>query len=356
MSTLATEPIDKLIHSPLENYSTSPSANLFFLVGRGRSGTTLLQSILDSHPNLSVAPECIFIMNLFGRYRKCKWNRNIAIRFYDDLWLERLLDDWDLDKERLREDILSLREDSGFSDLCKIVYRNYARVQKKTHVVNHGDINHHYCLFIEELNAIFPDSKFIHIVRDFRANILSYKNVDFDTNNTSALAFRWNYYNNEVLKCKRFLKDRMFLLKYEDLVTKPLETLEGLCSFLGVDFHQQLLEHHKQERFTFNHPWNPNLRKPINKDRLNAWKKEMSTSDRLRAELVCRKTAELLGYVVPKNRGSHLLYLITLPGMFYGWILTRLEKILFYLPLGLRSNLITFYRIATGGLEKSRRT
>ncbi|NQU34666.1 MAG: sulfotransferase [Bacteroidetes bacterium] len=42
----------------------------FFVVGRPRSGTTLLRTLFDAHPNVSFPPECQFIINLYPKYGK----------------------------------------------------------------------------------------------------------------------------------------------------------------------------------------------------------------------------------------------------------------------------------------------
>lgn len=39
-----------------------------FIVGRPRSGTTLLRTLYDAHPNVNIPPECQFVVNLYGKY------------------------------------------------------------------------------------------------------------------------------------------------------------------------------------------------------------------------------------------------------------------------------------------------
>ena len=52
---------------------------ILFIVGRGRSGTTLLARMLTHHPLIAVAPEGFFAMNLERKYRAGPWNeRRIA--------------------------------------------------------------------------------------------------------------------------------------------------------------------------------------------------------------------------------------------------------------------------------------
>ncbi len=49
---------------------------IFFVVGRPRSGTTLLRTLFDAHPNVLVPPECQFIINLYPKYGKVtNWSK-----------------------------------------------------------------------------------------------------------------------------------------------------------------------------------------------------------------------------------------------------------------------------------------
>ena len=139
----------------IQDYSR---VKLFFILGRGRSGTTLLRLILDNHPNLSVAPEALFVMNLCKRYAQTEWNRKKILSFCDDLWLEKRLDQWNLNKTKLRQDLLDYEKKASFSDLCKIVYANYAFLQGKNGDVVLGDKNPNYLLVVNELLNLFPDS------------------------------------------------------------------------------------------------------------------------------------------------------------------------------------------------------
>ena len=56
-----------------------------FIVGRPRSGTTLLMSLFDAHPNVIIPPECAMILNLFPKYRKLRnWDKKHLLSFYNE--------------------------------------------------------------------------------------------------------------------------------------------------------------------------------------------------------------------------------------------------------------------------------
>jgi hypothetical protein len=326
---------------------------LFFIVGRGRSGTTLLRQMLDAHPNLLVAPEALFIMNLYHKYsRIVKWNHKKVDDFYDDLFLEKRLEDWNLDEISLKKQLHALGSNVSFPGMNKLVYANYAFVNRKLDTNLLGDKNPHYSLFIDKLMKLYPDSKYIHMVRDYRDNILSYQDVRFDLNNTTTLAYRWKKYNKTILKYSKRYPDQFFLLKYEDLVTKPDECLRSICVFLGVEFNPVMLQFYQFQHSTSKFVWHKNISKPLDKSRLDKWKTKMQQSDVLKSDYICKHIAEFLGYENSYNdKNSPYLFIQTLPGVIFAWFFTLLEKLVFFLPIRIRSKIITIYRVITGSLD-----
>ena len=75
---------------------------IFFIVGRGRSGTTLLSRMFAKHPQIAVAPEGFFAMSLERRYGSGAWDASRIDAFGRDLLLENRMRTWKLDVGRLR--------------------------------------------------------------------------------------------------------------------------------------------------------------------------------------------------------------------------------------------------------------
>ena len=119
----------------------------------------------------------------------------------------------------------------SYAQFCQVIYQGYARSLKKTksHIICIK--NPLYSLFIKDLKNLFPSAKFIHLVRDPRDTVLSYQKVPFDSNTTSTLAYRWNYYNQSILKQFKKHSIKPIILKYEELVTDPEKTLREFANF-----------------------------------------------------------------------------------------------------------------------------
>lgn len=328
----------------MSEYSKIQAKNLFFITGRGRSGTWLLQSILDTHPEICVTPEALFIIHLYGKYSNTKkWTTERKTAFLHDLFTEeKLIDWWQSTPEAISNLLEKYPPKSHFSDLCKAIYYEYAQRNGKQNAILLGDKNPEYSLYIKQLAQLYPKSKFVHLVRDPRANVLSYQNVDFDVNDTAALAHRWKKYNEGILDWQRELPDRILVIHYEDLLTDTQVTLERICAFLGVDFMPSLLEFYKYSKNIFN--WNKKITEPIDPKKATAWQGNIKSEDETCIFKIAGKVAAGFGYTTtlkPK------LTLKNRFGLFFGQLTFFLEKFLFKLPLKWRAAILRAYRHRT---------
>jgi len=319
-----------------------------FLVGRGRSGTTLLKAMLDAHPEVCVAPEALFVMNAYGRYGRGAWDRSRVDAFARDIWLERKLRTWELDEGALTERLRAV-ENPSFPSLCRAVYEAYAARRGKPRPRWVGDKNPHHALFVRELMESFPEARFVHIVRDYRDNILSYQGVRFDLKATGALAYRWRRYNEAVLEAAGAAPERFLRLRYEDLATEPKPSLERVCAFLGIAFDPTMLRFHEAHRDEAR-AWHSGLAAPVDAARVARWRDAMPAGRVAVAERVCGALGERLGYPTSGPRGGSVGRIGAASGVVLGAAAVALERALFTFPMGLRSRLIAYYRAATGSL------
>jgi len=328
----------------MHTYENIQAKNIFFITGRGRSGTWLLQSILDTHPEICVTPEALFIIHLYEKYTNTKkWTAERKTAFVRDLFTEEKLTDWWQSTPEAIHDLLEkYPPESHFSELCKAIYYEYAQRNDKENAHLLGDKNPEYSLYIRRLARLYPESKFVHLVRDPRANVLSYQNVDFDVDNVAALAHRWKKYNERVLDWQREMPDRILVIHYEDLLTDTRVTLERICAFLGVDFIPSLLEFYRYSKNIFD--WNKKITEPIDPKKATAWQGKIQPKDEVCIFKIAGKVAADFGYT------SDLKPKLTVKnrfGLFFGQSTFFLEKLLFKLPLKWRSAILRVYRHRT---------
>src|SRR5688500_1921999 len=181
----------------------------FFIVGSARSGTTLLRLMLNAHRDVAVPPESRFITEI--------QHRDGSIRADDllsALGSHKRFQTWDLPLEAVRDEID--RDPVPFADGIAATYRVYARVHGKT---RWGDKTPRYVEHIPFIAELFPQARFIHLIRDGRNVALSYANVPFGPKNVAKAAALWG---SRVAKCchdGRALGGGRYLeIRYEDLV------------------------------------------------------------------------------------------------------------------------------------------
>jgi hypothetical protein len=325
---------------------------IFFIVGRGRSGTTLLARMLTHHAQVAVAPEGFFAMNLYRKYRFGPWNERRIAAFCRDLLRERRMKTWDLDVERLAVRLHERVERLDYAGACLEVYRSFAEdTQRRKSVTWVGDKNPHYALLVERIDRLFPEARYIHITRDYRDNILSYTQMPFDLRNPSALAQRWKQYNAEILKISRRAPERFLWLRYEDLIAHPEHELQRICRFLDVAFDPAMLVFHAEEApdaRVKRGKWFAGVRRPLDPERAQRWPKRLSDTTVRRADAICGEFAERFGYH-PTTRGEQPLSIAARVGALYGASTVYAEKLLFgVMPTGVRTGLINGYRRIAG--------
>ncbi len=327
-------------------FDTSAQPPMFFILGRGRSGTWLLQAILEQHPQLSPAPEALFLISLKNKYgQKTNWTKPELLSFCRDLWEEkRLATWWQLQWEELEEVVIQFEGQFSYARICQAVYQLNALKKGKQETCLMGDKNPSYALFITEILELYPRAKFVCMVRDFRDNILSYQKATFDLNGTAALAQRWVGYNEQILQFAGQLPQQFLMERYEDFLAEPEKVLTRVCQFLGVKFEPGMLQFHQKERKL--EAWQHNLDKPLDPSRVYAWKEKMHPRHVAIAEAICGSLASNWSYEVSLPQGTSLSLSSRL-GMFGGQLFNLLERQFFNIPFSIRTPILNFYRKIT---------
>ena len=324
---------------------------IFFVVGRGRSGTTLLSRMLTRNPALEVAPEGFFVMNLVRTYGAGAWSPTRVDAFCRDLVGENRMRTWQLDLSDIRKRLLAALPDLTFARACTEVYVSYAEVTAgRSGIVRVGDKNPHYGLFADRLIELFPRARFVHIVRDPRDNVLSYQGVPFDLAEPAALAYRWARYNGELLAVASRHPGSFHRVHYEQLIEQPEATLSGVCEFLGVPFSQAMLkffEHAPKSFYGEGSAWFEKLGTPLDRAQAHKWDGAMPPEVVRLVEEVAHDMMERLGY--RRTRRPMRLPPAARFQVGVGWASVEAERAIFgVLPAAPRIWFINTYRSRSG--------
>lgn len=292
--------------------SHSFSPKIAFIVGMGRSGTTLLTNMLNSNPEIIASPENEFVIHSYSPFINKNFNDPAVVDSFIDLFnqnFNRVISIWKPLPE-LKADIAQAT-DKSFANVCKLAYLNYPFSQKNKSTVQWViDKNPSYSLHIDVLNEIFPQSKYIIIVRDYRDNIISRRKYSDQNVPIHKLAADWNYYYERIFLSLAKNNIPFHLIRYEDLAGQPTDSLKSLCTYLGVDYSDEMLNFQELSKEMKKHAveniskeknekiqrMHSNLDKKVNTERVNAFVNELNADEIALLDYACEKLATRFGY------------------------------------------------------------
>jgi len=269
----------------------------FFIVGSGRSGSTLLRLMLCSHSRLSIPPETWYLLPLVEHFSTdrvltaAEIDSAVAVITQEYRW-----PDMKLDAQEFRRRVSQVPA-PRLRDIVEVIYRWHMEAEGK---VRWGDKTPIYIEILPQLARMYPDSRFIHLVRDGRDVAKSHQ--------AAGWAGRWLHDNtrewNRALECYRRwagseLRERIMSVRYEELVLDTEGTLRRICQFLGETFEPQMLSWEEKvdeqvpERERHIHT---KLKRRMSAADVARWKHEMSARELLVAEAFMGTHLTRLGY------------------------------------------------------------
>src|SRR5215469_18258231 len=204
------------------------SAPPVIVLGVGRSGTTLLRVMLDRSNELAIPYETFFVTALAHRHGK----RPRLDDFVDDLGRFYQLYEWGIDPEDVRP---RLREGMTTGEAIAAVFEVYAEREGKP---RWGDKTPLYMQSLPQLERLFPDATWVHLVRDGRDAALSFLALPegfsgktwAQPRTAAQFAARWR---TEILSARR-IGGHYLELRYEDLVADPERQLRRVCEHASL--------------------------------------------------------------------------------------------------------------------------
>ncbi|ARV12797.1 hypothetical protein BTO09_10740 [Gilvibacter sp. SZ-19] len=234
-----------------------------FIIGNPRSGTSLLRLMLTSHPDVIIPPESHFFLWLEERYCHGITQTN-KLDFIEDLYKATKFETWEIDKES----VLSLLNVNyiSYSEIIKNIYMLYGQNHNKVNLKYWGDKNKLWKQKLPKILKYFPNTRFIHIVRDGRDVACSFRSlVELSLNSIYApvlpteiteIAERWR---TNLLAINTFLDGvnplYKLTIRFEDLIIDPVNTLMVIMEFLMLEFDQSMLDFSEENR---KHGYEPN--------------------------------------------------------------------------------------------------
>lgn len=299
-----------------------------FVVGVPRSGTTLLRAMLDSHPALAVPGESPFLVRLSGR-RYARAGRFETERFLADLLAEDRFRRWGLAPGEVRRALLGPPPE-GFADAVRRVYGAYATSRGKPRYADKtpGHVRH-----VGLLSRLFPEARFVHLIRDGRDVALSLGELGWEPRGLEAAAALWLRMVRAGRRAGRALgPSRYREVRYEELVADPRGELRSLCGFLDLDFDERMLDYPARAAEVLAPLRSPEAHRSLflpPTRGLRDWRREMTPGNLARFESVAGPLLEELGYARGVRRpplSAHVSARLRLGGSEVRTVLRRAGK------------------------------
>ncbi len=269
----------------------------FFVVGAPRSGNTLLRILLDRHPGVALPPESHFITRLFARRGRYGDTGRIEKKesFLRDLAADRWFQRWDVGIDAVEQELAWVSRPT-FRQAIEAPFRAYARREGKP---RWGDKTPSYVQHLPLLAHLFPEARFVHIVRDGRDVALALLDRWRRLRGPATAAYIWHAHVSAGRAAAQSLAGRYMEVRYEALVADPEGMLKSICAFLALAFDPMMLTH-DPERIRQRIPareWrlHGSLALPPTPG-LREWRRQMSRSALEEFEVVAGSTLIAAGY------------------------------------------------------------
>jgi len=239
-------------------YTYNRQSPLIFIGGVPRSGTTLMRAMLDAHPDVRCGEETRVVPRLLQMRAHWKKSQKESLR---------------LEEAGLTGEVL----DSAISSFILEVVAKHAEPAKR--LCNKDPFTLKSGTYLKQL---FPNGKFLFMVRDGRASVHSIITrkvtiTGFDLTSYRQCLQKWNTAITAMNEQCKELKDNCLPVYYEQLVLHPEKWMRKILKFLDLPWTDNVLHHEQQinkkggvslskvERSS------DQVIKPINLDALSKW-------------------------------------------------------------------------------------
>lgn len=224
-----------------------------FIVSSGRSGTTLLVSILNATKQVFIPYESDFIARAYPSYAHRNTFSSLDYSALVDIFYRSSQPEgWGMEKSYIYEHLYK-HNPQTFAEVHSTICHAYHE-QQGTARLKWGIKAPVLIASLDRIKHVYPNSKIVHIIRDGRDVYLSYKKVHQKSPvkfGPKTLLENALYWVDGLRRVEEFVRDnQVYELKYEDMLMDAKKELSGLCEFLGVNYDKSI--HEKFQSFERN--------------------------------------------------------------------------------------------------------
>lgn len=275
----------------MNNNINNKGERIIFIGGAPRSGTSLVQRIMDSHSEIVGGPEFDNIPNII-MLRNQLFNslENNRINLYTN-----------------RNEV-----DNLCCEFVEDILVNFANRNNCKYISEKTPSN---VLHFKELLQVCPKAKFIFVLRDPRAVISSMKTVrkkhiqskkekptNFIRNIQASIHYTEKCINSGFEMYKKY-SDRVILIQYEKIIENPELEMKRICGSLNIEYEEGMIN--PDDNSKTNHVgvgvdgiWYDNNMyfRGIEKDEIEKWKNNLNEKELYLIEKIFSNNRYLKGY------------------------------------------------------------
>lgn len=206
--------------------------NLIFLISQPRSGSTLLQLILSAHPKIHTTGETWLMLHPIYALKDNGYSAE-----YNAAWSHLALTTF--------LNSFSSSDECYFKAIRNMALYLYNKSLKSTNKLYFLDKTPRYYLIIPELAKIFPEAKFIILIRNPLSVLASILNTWIKGN-----WFKLNKYYIDLFEAPKLLYEgiktlsyKAFVVNYENFVDSPETELKRIIEFLNLEFDPEIINY-----------------------------------------------------------------------------------------------------------------
>jgi hypothetical protein len=202
-----------------------------FVVGTGRSGTTLLRMMLSAHPRIYLTHEASFCLldAMFPAKRTGEEFLRYYFRSASFRWLR-------LDPRAVMASVARPVERDGLGPVFSRVMEAKGAEFGKVRV---GDKTPSHAGNLGRIFAMWPDARVVRIVRDPRAVVRSLRGMPWGPGSATGAAAMCEIERRQVAP----FSERILKIRLEDLLTAPREVMGKVLAFVDEPWSDQVLDH-----------------------------------------------------------------------------------------------------------------
>lgn len=266
--------------------------NTVMIIGVGRSGTSLLQSMLHAHPRIEFLVETKFLREyVFRNENKGPLDHGDRMNLIDRLR-------YDEKFNRTKVDPETIINDSGD---CREVYFKLLQSVQNENTEYIGDKDPRFLDFLPHLHRLLPKAKIIHIIRDPRDVVLSRTKADWSKH--------WPFFMHCFMyraqlergrrQGKALYRANYYEIYYEELITNPRCALKGVSDFLNLTYTDEMLNFGSSAKALVAQKemqWKKETLGPLLSDNKEKWRGAFTSEQLYIVQRICKQTFKVHPY------------------------------------------------------------